>query len=91
MAIKFPKVHIAESVANRILNIHDELRASGKIQPAPPSEPNVPDVIPADTMLQGATIEAATQPTAQPGPLQAPTGTVGPGAVARGENLLDVL
>jgi hypothetical protein len=91
MAIKFPQVHIAESVANRILNVYDDLRASGKIQPAPPSEPNVPDIVPPDTMLQGATIEAATTPTAQPGPLQDPTGMVGAGAVARGDNLLDVL
>lgn len=89
MAIKFPRVHIAESVANRLLNIYDDLKASGTIQPAPPTMPNMPDVLPADTTLQGATIDAAT--TAAPGPLQDPTGMVGAGAVAQGDNLLDVL
>lgn len=39
--IKFPKVHIAASVVNRILNVRDELGASAPARA--PVAPNVPD------------------------------------------------
>jgi hypothetical protein len=43
MSIKFPSVHIAESVVNRILNLRDELGASRAPPPAPSAPPAVPD------------------------------------------------
>ena len=56
--IKFPRVHIAESVVNRILNVRDS------VTPAPaPAVDRTPAVVP-DAATQGAGIEEtlATQP-----------------------------
>jgi hypothetical protein len=39
--IKFPKVHIAASVVNRIMNVRDEIDATAAARA--PREPNVPD------------------------------------------------
>jgi len=51
MTIKFPKVHIAESVVNRILDVRDgiEARAAAALATAP----NVPD-----STTEGAVLDA---------------------------------
>jgi len=63
--IKFPKVHIAQSVVNRILETRDELRRtsakSGGGAPAPVPPPAVPD--PSAT---GAALDVATGTPAAP-------------------------
>lgn len=83
--IKFPKMHIAESVVNRILNVADGIpaQASQAVQNPPP--PIVPE-----TAQQGAMLDAqlATPPTdALPGLDQAPDA----GATVAGKPLLDTL
>ena len=56
--IRFPKVHIAASVVNRILNVRDAIDARPAAR-APSSEPRVPD-----PTLEGAVIdEKLTEPT----------------------------
>lgn len=86
--IKFPRVHIAESVKNRILNTRDELNSSrapaAAAPPAPP--PSVPD-----PELEGAELDNnIAQPPGELPPLE--TAEPGPdelaGAVARGDNLI---
>jgi hypothetical protein len=61
--IKFPRVHIAESVVNRILNLRDELQA-----PAPAAVDSAPPAVP-DPAGQGALIDA--QLDMQPPPVTA--------------------
>ena len=58
--IRFPKVSIASSVVNRILNVHEEVEArQAMAQPlTQPSSPNVPDT--------AATGEALNQQLYQP-------------------------
>lgn len=51
MSIRFPKMHIAQSVVNRILNVADGIQPSPT--PAPP--PAAPD--PAQVAVQGAAID----------------------------------
>lgn len=87
--IKFPRVHIAESVANRILNLWDDLQDSQAIRDAaaamPPAIPDVPGNAPTEGMMLSQAIQ---QPPAQE--LQTPEG-IGPGVVARGEDLVEQL
>lgn len=51
--IRFPKLHIATSVTNRILNIADEIDAAAPIPavPAPKEPPAVPDPGPSGAQL----------------------------------------
>ncbi len=54
--INFPKVNIATSVVNRILNVHDELNR-GTPSPALPElqgMPDVPEAAPEGAQLSGA-------------------------------------
>lgn len=88
MPIPFPKLHIAESVKNRILNTWDELQTSRAEPPQPPAAPTAP-AMPADTVTAGAELDVRTQapapPMAEPGGL---AGSDMGGAVARGEDML---
>lgn len=88
--IKFPRVHIAKSVVNRILNARDELE--GSMQPAgaglelPP--PNVPD-----PTLAGAVIDEKvhTPPPENVPPLETPAEPPSDelaGMLARGDDLI---
>lgn len=43
--IKFPKVHIAESVVSRILNVRDELRADNRVPPVAEGAAGVEDAL----------------------------------------------
>lgn len=89
--IKFPRVHIAQSVVNRILNTRDELRrsaAGGEAgAPAPVPPPNVPD-----PTLEGAELDnnlAEPPPAELPGlepPAAEPNDLAG--VVARGDDLI---
>ncbi len=83
MTIKFPKVHIATSVTNRILNIADGLPDSASQAISAP-EPRVPD-----TSLQSAELDSAlaTPQPGLPGLDQAPD----PGGTLTGRPLLDTL
>ena len=89
--IKFPRVHIATSVQNRILNLRDELNSSAAAPqaatPVPP--PDVPD-----PALAGAVIDAqvSTPPPANVPPLEAqePAADELGGMVARGDDLISV-
>ena len=51
MAIRFPRMHIAESVVNRILNVANDVQVP---QNAPPSIPASPNLI-----QQGAQLDQA--------------------------------
>jgi hypothetical protein len=84
MTIKFPKVHIATSVVNRILNVADGLP---DVPRAPASAPlsSMPD-----TATQSAILDeklATSQPGALPGIDQAPD----PGGTLTGRPLLETL
>lgn len=84
MTIKFPKVHIATSVVNRILNVADGLADVA----SPLASVAVPDV--PDTATQSAILDeniANAQPGALPGIDQAPD----PGGTLTGRPLLDTL
>jgi len=78
--IKFPKMHIARSVTNRILEIVDGLENHAPEQ-SQPMQPNVPD-----TQEQGAQLDSAlAQPSPPlPGIDQAPD----PGGTLAGAPLL---
>lgn len=54
--IRFPKMHIAESVANRILNLADDMRAGGFM---PPPEPREPPTLPHAPIMEGAQLDQA--------------------------------
>lgn len=76
MTIRFPKMHIAASVANRILNLADDMRAGGFM---PPPEPTPPPELPPSPVMAGAQLdqELATPP---PQDMAAPPELLGPGA-----------
>ena len=89
--IKFPRVHIAESVQNRILNVNGEIEL-GRLQlqgpPPPVPPPNVPD-----PTLPGAVIDQKVmQPVPEDvPPLEAPAEPPADelaGMVARGDDLI---
>lgn len=68
--VKFPSMHIASSVTNRILNVYDQLRASesptrgepGTAAVAPPPAPAVPDTEQAGTAIEA--VLASSTPAA---------------------------
>lgn len=59
MAIRFPKMHVATSVVNRILNISDELETA-KPRQVEPQEPAVVDTV---GELLGSMTPAVPDPT----------------------------
>lgn len=86
--IKFPRVHVAESVVNRILNTRDELKAGRSPAPAPTPAPAPP--VP-DPTIPGAELdlELAQPPPANVPPLeQDPESDELAGAVAAGDDLI---
>lgn len=59
--MKFPKMHIAASVVNRILNAKDEIEA-GRMT-SEPTEPTIPPSVP-DPAMEGAQLDLnLAQPT----------------------------
>lgn len=62
--VKFPKLHIAESVVNRILNVHAEIKLNA------PAQPTMPDIeqppITADPAMEGVALDASLAEPAQP-------------------------
>lgn len=68
MAIKFPKMHVAASVVNRILNVHDDIQAhvADTTLPEPTLDPN-----PTDPMIEGAMLDVNLQQPSQ-APVSAP-------------------
>lgn len=83
MPIRFPTMHIAESVTNRILNVWDDLQAADQpaMTPTPPAAPNTPQGV----EIQGAQLDAALS-TPPPAGMETPPGVVppSPGSVAAG-------
>lgn len=64
--IKFPKLSVATSVVNRILNVHDEIER-GAVQSAEPAgPPNVPDDNPLGAQLELALTRPPPQSDAAP-------------------------
>lgn len=84
MTIKFPKVHIATSVTNRILNMADGLPDQASSAVAAP-EPRIPEVGTQSALLDEKL--AAPQPGALPGIDQAPDA----GGTLTGRPLMDTL
>jgi hypothetical protein len=62
--IRFPKMHIAASVVNRILNTHDEIQR-GSSAPAEVRGPN-DQPAPADPNLEGTMLNAQLMQPAAP-------------------------
>lgn len=61
--IKFPKLHIAQSVTNRILNVaHDIEARTASLQP--PTVPSTPPPVPDPGPIGDAVAGALAQPTA---------------------------
>lgn len=87
--IKFPRVHIAQSVVNRILNTRDELARSSQTPAV--AAPTPPPAVP-DPTLEGAELDnnLAQPPPADLPPLEAtePAPDALASAVARGDNLI---
>ena len=82
--IKFPKLHIATSVTNRILNVAAGLPDQGSQALQTPT-PQLPD-----TTMQGLALDQKIAQQA-PGELPGIQTTPDPGAVAQGAPLLDTL
>jgi hypothetical protein len=88
MPINFPKLHIAESVTNRILNVWDDLEASAQAAaaPMPTAAPSTPQAV----EMQGAQLDAAlSAPPA--GELATPDEMLPPtaGSIASGESPIE--
>lgn len=83
--IHFPKLHIATSVVNRILNIADGIPDQAPPVLPGPAGPNVPDPRLQSYQLDQALAQAPPQNV--PGLNQAPD----PGALASGDPLLDTM
>ncbi len=79
MAIRFPKIHIAQSTSNRILNVAGGL-------PEPARAPIVPPMLP-DVGRQGLVLD--TQLATPPVPTELPAGADGAvvGAALAGDDL----
>lgn len=57
--IHFPKVHIAESVVNRILEVREQMSSPGSVAPASGAVvPHAPTAVP-DASIQGESVEQA--------------------------------
>jgi len=84
MPIRFPKMHIAQSVVNQILNVADGIPARTQAAPTLPP-PAVPNTVEQSSQLD----RLLAQPTsdALPGIDQAPD----PGGTLNGGKLLDTL
>lgn len=89
MPIKFPRVHVARSVVNQILDVHDELERGRAIaaSSSPTPAPTVPD-----PTLEGAELETRLrQPPGEVPPTEPPA--PGPdelaSGIARGADLID--
>lgn len=78
-SIRFPRMHIAASVTNRILNVADGIPSAAPAAIAPPAMP--------DVATQGAVLDA--QLATPPVPTELPAGADGAvvGAVLGGEDL----
>lgn len=88
--IKFPRLHIATSVQNRILNVRDELEGGSRIPAAAPSPvppPVVPDPAPVGAVLD---VKANTPPPDELPPLESeePPADELAAKIARGDNLI---
>jgi len=79
MSIKFPKMHIATSVVNRILNVADGLPDRPSELPTAPDLPNIG--------AQGLMLDNALA-TPPPGELPGIDGAPDPGATVQGAPLL---
>jgi hypothetical protein len=86
---KFPRIHIAESVVNRILNINDTLQAGKEMEGIQGSMPDAPPSVPDPTLEGGAINMALAKPT-EPVALGGATAPLA-GAVAGGGDLLQSL
>ena len=82
--IKFPKMHIATSVVNRIMNVADEIEADG-IQSGQLMRVSAPPVA-ADPQTMGAQLDVALQQP--PGPTPPIQAAPDPGASVDGKPLL---
>lgn len=70
---KFPQIHIATSVVNRLLNLRDSIQPPTVVTPAPAVK---------DPTLEGGAIDAATQtPTPPVAPSDDVSGAVDAGIV----------
>ena len=75
--IKFPKMHVAASVVNRIMNAHHQLNAQAAAPASrPPSSPNVPDNTQAGVALD-AELGAPQMPVTADEPLATDIATKG--------------
>lgn len=85
--IRFPQLHIAQSVTNRILNVVDDLRES-RIIPELPPQPGEPEV-PVGTGIEGLKLDQAL--ATPPGPMEMPPGPEGAvaGGVATGTDIIE--
>lgn len=63
--IKFPKLSIATSVVNRILNVHDEIKNGRQSSDVAPGPPNVPN---AEPLSQQLDLALASPPPASDAP-----------------------
>ena len=86
--IKFPNVHIATSVQNRILNLADQLPdPSARNTASEPASDRVP--APPTTAMQSAVLDSQLmQPPADVGPVE---NSPDPGATLSGAPLLDTI
>lgn len=90
--IKFPRVHIAASVANRILNVRDELERGSKSSAGVAAADVPPPVVP-DPTAAGEVLDARVNepPPADVPPLETPAEPPPDelaGILARGDNLI---
>lgn len=81
--MKFPKMHIATSVVNRILNVADGLPSGAPAMPAP--EPRLPNTADQSALLD-AKLEAPI-----PGELPGLNESPDPGGTASGKDLLSTM
>lgn len=90
--IKFPRVHIAASVVNRILNTRDELEHSSPSAGDGGGTLEVPPPVVPDPVVAGAVLEAkVNQPPPEDVPElepPAPENDELAGIIARGEDLI---
>jgi hypothetical protein len=92
MPIRFPKMHIAESVINRILNVNDALDiAERAAMVAPPMGASVPIAAPSTppgVEMEGLALNAQIQQPAPPD-MAVPSTVAGPtaGGLIRGETI----
>lgn len=71
--IKFPKLHIAQSVTNRILNVANDIetRSAAMTPPTPSTAPPVPDPGPIGAAVETALAEPTAPVSADPAMVEA--------------------